>query len=220
MHTTRTTESHAIRLAADGLQANSTGHFRRRSRTDSSPAGEALVRGAVERAREGDREALRFLYLRYSDSVFSYVCSIVNDEHAAEDITQVVFSRLAMRLQRYKAGEAPFGTWITRVAYNASIDHIRAQRMVPCEEIRDPGASTDEVTSDRLDAIRHGLATLPEDQREVLVMRFVLGMTATEISERLGRSEPAIHALQHKGRRRLRAELARLEAAPMVRAAA
>ena len=174
----------------------------------------------MDRARDGDEEALRFLYLRYSGMVFSYVCSIVNDEHAAEDITQIVFARLAMRLQRYRAGEAPFGTWITRVAYNASIDHLRAQRAVPCEEVHDPDSSREDVAPERLDALRQAFATLPEDQRTVVVLRFVLGMSASEVGERLGRSEPAVHALQHKGRRRLREELVRLHAAPTVRAAA
>ena len=165
-------------------------------------------------------DALRFLYLRYSDSVFSYVSSIVRDEHAAEDITQTVFSRLSMRLQRYKGGEAPFGTWITRVAHNAAIDYMRAQRLVPSEDVLDHAASHEDVSPDRREALREALATLPSDQREVLVLRFVLGMAAHEIGERLGRTEPAVHALQHKGRRRLRDELVRLQAAPTVQAAA
>ena len=129
--------TNAIRVAADGLQAESAGRFGRRSGGGADDAGEALVRNAVDRARDGDEQALRFLYLRYAGMVFSYVCSIVSDEHAAEDITQIVFARLAIRLQRYRAGEAPFGTWITRVAHNASIDHLRAQRAVPFEEVCD-----------------------------------------------------------------------------------
>jgi RNA polymerase sigma-70 factor (ECF subfamily) len=212
--------SDAIRLAADGLQDGSIGRFRRGSPSSAAGTSEELVGSAVERARDGDPEALRFLYLRYADRVFSYVCSIVNDDHSAEDITQIVFSRLALRLQRYKANEAPFGAWISRVAYNASIDHLRAQRTVPCEEVHHPDISREDVAPDRLEALRLALATLPEDQRAVLVLRFVLGMSADEIGERLGRSEPAIHALQHKGRRRLREELVRLEAAPTVRVAA
>src|SRR5262245_51666052 len=109
----------AIRMAADGLQAVSPGGFRRRGGVVRSTADEELVRRAAARAREGDEEALRFLYLQYSDAVFAYVSSILGDEHAAEDITQTIFSRLSIRLQRYKPGEAPFGTWIARVARNA-----------------------------------------------------------------------------------------------------
>lgn len=210
----------AIRLAADGLQGEATGRIGRRSTGASGAMIEQLVRIAVDRARDGDEEALRFLYLQFSGTVFSYVCSIVGDEHTAEDVTQIVFARLAMRLQRYEASEAPFATWIARVAYNASIDHVRAQRAVPCEEVHDAGAAREDVAPERLQALKEALATLPEDQRTVVLLRLWLGMPADEVAERIGRSEPAVHALQHKGRRRMREELARLGAAPTVRAAA
>ena len=52
------------------------------------------------------------------------------------------------------------------------------------------------------------------------MLRFMVGMSASEVGERIGRSEPAVHALQHKGRRQLRNELVRLNAAPTVRVAA
>lgn len=205
---------YAIHREADQLQAlNPQGRFKRQ-RAGGGAAGEGLVRAAVERAREGDEDALRLLYLRYSNSVFSYVCSIVPDEHAAEDITQTVFARLAARLQRYEPRRAPFGGWITTVAHNAAVDYLRAQRMVPCEEVLDPEAAQEDSSRDRLAAIREALAILPKDQREVLTLRFVVGLSIKEVAERLDRSEPAIDALQHRGRRRLRLELTRLEAAP------
>jgi RNA polymerase sigma-70 factor (ECF subfamily) len=206
-----------IRLAADGLEAVSTGGFGRRTGGDTC---EELVRRATDRARAGDEGALRFLYLRYSPAVFSHVRAMLGDEHAAEDVTQTVFARLAMRLQRYSSGEAPFGTWIARVAHNAAIDYVRAQRLVPCEEVHDPAAAHEDESPERLDTLRQALKTLPEDQREVVVLRLVVGMSASEVGERIGRSEPAVHALQHKGRRQLRNELIRLDAAPTVREAA
>jgi RNA polymerase sigma-70 factor (ECF subfamily) len=218
--TTITNSKDAIRRAADGLEAVSTFGFARRDPRVTSDAGEELIRRAANRARSGDKDALRFLYLRFSGAVYSYVSSILADSHAAEDITQTVFSRLAIRLQRYQPTEAPFGTWIARVAHNAAIDYMRGQRMVPTEEVLDPAASREDVSKERLDALCRALKRLPDDQREVMVLRFVVGMSAGEIGERLGRSEPAVHALQHKGRRRLRSELERLDAAPIVRAAA
>src|SRR3954452_246658 len=209
--------SETIRLAADGLEAVSTGGFGRRGGDDTC---EELVRRATDRARAGDEGALRFLHRRSSPAVFSYVRSMLGDVHAAEDVTQTVFARLAMRLQRYKSGEAPFGTWIARVAHNAAIDHVRAQRLVPCEEVHHPAAAHEDESPERLDTLRQALKTLPEDQREVVVLRLVVGMSASEVGERIGRSAPAGHALQHKGRRQLRNELIRLDAAPTVRAAA
>ena len=211
---------HAIRLAANDLEAVRMGDFKRRSGGAASDEDEDLARRAAVRACAGDKEALRFLYLRYSDAVFTHLCRVLGDEHAAEDVTQTLFSRLAMRLQRYRAGEAPLGVWIRRVAHNLAIDHLRAQRLVPRDEIHDAGASCEDVAPERREALREALRTLPEDQREVVVLRLIVGMSASEVGERLGRSEPAVHALQHKGRRQLRNELVRLDAAPTVRQAA
>jgi RNA polymerase sigma-70 factor, ECF subfamily len=210
-----TASHHAVRREADNLQATD-GHrrFRRRRFAAHSTGDETIIMHAVARAREGDEDGLRLLYLRYADRVYSHVCTIVHDEHAAEDVTQTVFARLERKLQNYEPSVVPFGAWITRVAHNAAIDHIRAQRQIPCEVVRDPDTALEDLGRERLESLRTALAELPVDQREVLVLRFVLGLSAREIAERIGRSENAVHALQHRGRRKLQAELVRLEAAP------
>lgn len=204
-----------VRLEADRLQAsNTTGRFRRRRTLDHSPAGERLVLDAVVRAKDGDGDALRFLYLRYADNVYGYVCSIVRDEHEAEDVTQQIFAKLLTALARYEPRSVPFSAWILRVAHNASIDHVRARRMVPCEEVRNPEQEAEDIGRERLTDIREALESLPTEQREVIVLRFIAGLSPGEIAERLGRSEDAVHGLQHRARRTLRRELARLESAP------
>ena len=106
------------------------------------------------------------------------------------------------------------------MAHNAAIDRVRAQRLVPCEEVHDPAAAHEDESPERLDTLRQALRTLPGDWREVVVFRLIVGVGASEVGERIGRSEPAVHALQHKGRRQLRSELVRLDAAPTVRHAA
>src|SRR4051794_12814042 len=148
-----TSINRTIRQAADMLEAADTSGFGRRGHDDRSDTAELLVRRAANRARAGDVQALRFLYLRYSPGVFSHVRSMLGDEHAAEDVTQTVFARLAIRLQRYKDGEAPFGTWITRVAHNAAIDHMRAHRQIPREDVEDPDGSSEDVASERREAL-------------------------------------------------------------------
>jgi RNA polymerase sigma-70 factor (ECF subfamily) len=213
---TSSARTYAIRRAADQLEAVAEGRFKR---TRSRVTDDALVHAAVIRARDGDEDALRLLYLRYADSVFAYVRSMIPDEHEAEDITQTVFARLSRRLQRYEPRRVPFGAWITTVARNAAIDHLRAKRMVPCEQALDPETAHEDLSHDRLADIRAALAALSDVQREVLVLRFVAGMGIKEVAQRLGRSEQAIDALQHRARGRLRAELTRLEAAPSARPA-
>ena len=56
------------------------------------------------------------------------------------------------------------------------------------------------------------LAALPAEQRDVIVLRFLVGLTPGEVAERMGRSEDAVHGLQHRGRRRLRSEMLALAA--------
>ena len=98
---------------------------------------------AVARAKDGDADALRFLYLRYADNVYGYVCSIVRDEHEAEDVTQHIFAKLLTALARYEPRVVPFSAWILRVAHNAAIDHVRARRPVPFEEVHSPDRGGD-----------------------------------------------------------------------------
>ncbi len=128
-----------IRREADQIEAAvGRGRFRRRRTLDRSPAVERLVLTAVARAKDGDADALRFLYLRYADNVYGYVCSIVRDEHEAEDVTQQIFAKLLTAIDRYEPRQVPFSAWILRVAHNAAIDHVRMRRPVPVEEVRSP----------------------------------------------------------------------------------
>src|SRR3712207_5099413 len=118
-----------IRREADHLEAtHGRGRFRRRRTIEQSPRSEQLVVDAAVRAKAGDQDALRFLYLRYADNVYGYVCSIVRDEHDAEDVTQQVFAKLSGALGRYEPRAVPFSAWILRVAHNAAIDFVRARR--------------------------------------------------------------------------------------------
>src|SRR6187431_2457360 len=79
-----------------------TGRFRRVNRLDDDEAGKRTVAQAVARAKQGDREALRYLYIRYADNVYGYVASIVRDDYEAEDVTQHVFAKLITVIGKYQ----------------------------------------------------------------------------------------------------------------------
>jgi RNA polymerase sigma-70 factor (ECF subfamily) len=211
----------AIRREADQIEsAMGRGRFQRRRQLDHSPRSERLVLAAVARAKEGDADALRFLYLRFADNVYGYVCSIVRDEHEAEDVTQQIFAKLMTALQRYEPRSVPFSAWILRIAHNAAIDHMRARRAVPCEEVRSPELEDGDISRERSRDLQAALSKLPPEQRDVIVMRFVLGLSPKEIADRIGRSEDAVHGLQHRGRTTLRRELTALQSAPAARTVA
>src|ERR1700756_2649842 len=96
------------------------------------------TRLAVARAKEGDHEALRFLYVSYSHNIYGYVRSIVRNDHEAEDVTQHVFAKLMTTLVKYDDRGVPFFAWLLRMARNLAIDHLRANRMMPPEHVYDP----------------------------------------------------------------------------------
>ena len=189
------------------------GRFRRSTSLDESDACRRRVARAIARAKQGDREALRYLYVQYADNVYGYVASIVKDEHEAEDITQMVFAKLMTKLAQYEQRKVPFTSWLLRLAHNAALDHLRRRLPTPAEEVRSPDERVD-GTSDDAQIVGQALAALPEDQRTVVVLRHVVGLTPGEIAERLGKSENSIHGLHHRGRRALQSQLRQLECAP------
>jgi RNA polymerase sigma-70 factor, ECF subfamily len=177
-----------------------------------------LVQRAVKCAKAGDREGLHFLYVRFAPDVQRYVASFVHDHHEAEDITQNVFAKLMTAIRKYEQREVPFAAWILRVARNAALDHMRARRAIPTEEVRISDTGHAQTSFDRSKDLRHALERLPEDQREVLVLRHIVGLSPTEIADTLGKTESSVHGLHHRGRRSLQANLVELDASPMVAA--
>ncbi len=190
------------------------------STSDSEPRAahgtSQLTQQAVARAKAGDTEGLHYLYVRYADDVLRYVTSVVRDHHEAEDITQNVFAKLMTAIRKYEQREVPFDAWILRVARNAALDHLRAKRAIPTEEVRVADTGRTQTGIDRGRALREALEALPEDQREVLVLRHIVGLSPVEIAGTLDKTESSVHGLHHRGRRSLRANLAQLDAAPVV----
>jgi RNA polymerase sigma-70 factor (ECF subfamily) len=188
-------------------------------RTSDPAAGtrrDPMVSRAIGAAKRGDRDAIRYLYIRYADNVYGYARSIVRDPHEAEDVTQQVFAKLMTSISKYEERAVPFLAWILRVTHNLAVDHIRRHRMIPSEEVRRPDAAADELIDHRSESLRVAFAALPNAQREVLLLRHVVGLTPGEIAERLGKTEGSIHGLHHRGRAALRVALEELGAAPAV----
>jgi RNA polymerase sigma-70 factor, ECF subfamily len=183
---------------------------------DSSEENSWLVQQAIERAQAGDPEGIHFLFVRYAPDVQRYIASFVRDHHEAEDITQNVFAKLMTAIQKYEQRDVPFAAWIMRVSRNAALDHMRSRRATPAEEVRVADDGHAQTSTDLSHDLRRALEQLPDDQREVLILRHIAGLSPLEIAATLQKSESSVHGLHHRGRRTLQAKLTELGAAPVV----
>jgi RNA polymerase sigma-70 factor (ECF subfamily) len=215
----RTVDAREARLQRAYVESAPSHGFRASTALEHNDRDPAIA-GAVARAQAGDMEAIRFLYMRYKNNVYGYVLSMLRDQHEAEDVTQHVFLKLITAIHKYEARGVPFTSWILRVARNVAVDHLRQRRSLPCEEVFEPSHPADDSSRERRWGIEHALDALPEDQRGVVVLRHLVGLSPGEIAERMGRTEASIHGLHHRARQALRRELIDIDCAPTARAAA
>jgi len=168
----------------------------------------------VSRAKAGDREAMHALYLAFAPVVQAYVSRFVANREDAEDITQHTFAKLMTELSRYEPSAAPFRAWLLRVARNSAIDHRRRARTFASAGLRDAGTRTDDGSAERRASLRAALGNLTAGQRDVLVLRHLVGLTPEEIALHLGRSLRSVYCLHHRGRAVVCSVLDELGSAP------
>jgi RNA polymerase sigma-70 factor (ECF subfamily) len=162
---------------------------------------EALVR----RAQEGDQAAFAEIYERYQSHIYRYVYYRVADVPTAEDLTAAVFVRVVERLDSFRYQGRPLLSWLYTIARNIVIDHHRrsdGSRLESLGEELVDGSGDVERAVERLltqNRLAVALAELTEEQRQVIILRFVEGMTSKEVGRLLDKSTGAVKALQHRG---------------------
>lgn len=170
----------------------------------------------IIRFQSGDGAAFDRLYERYLTQVGTYADMMLGDAHEAEDIAQEVLLEVLSSAPEYEVRGVPLRIWIFRIARNRIRKRIEGRRRT---EIEDPMALRDRIdaTDSQDEEIARHLADaeflrlvefLTEDQRKVVVLRFLLGMELDEIAAHMGISPNAAAALQYRGLRVLRPRLA------------
>jgi RNA polymerase sigma-70 factor, ECF subfamily len=159
----------------------------------------------LHRAQQGDSVAISELYEQYRVIVFRYLYYRTSDPQVAEDLTSEVFLRMIRSLVDYRHTNSTFQAWLIQIAHNLAVDHYRKKSNQP-HSILEENLVTGETPSGgsiekQLNAItlRQALARINEDQRDVIVLRFVAGMPISEVAQALRKSENAIKALQRRG---------------------
>jgi len=170
-------------------------------------------RALVERAKDGDQQALAELYERYLPRIYRYVAARLPAADA-EDVTSTVFLKMVDSLGRYEWRGLPFGAWLFRIARNEVVSFVRRERYREAdpldEALRDPAPSAAGAFEDaaQLAAVRDAIAQLPPAQRDVIELRFIAGLSVAETAKVLGKFETNVKVLQHKGVAKLQRLLA------------
>jgi RNA polymerase sigma-70 factor (ECF subfamily) len=179
--------------------------------TPRDPDLEAVV------AAQADRAAFAVLYRRYLDRVYAYAFYQLGDHHDAEDATERIFLAAMRALPAFRDEGATFRAWLFRIAHNtiANAHRTRARRRAePLPEPFDRAAPNADpaglvARADELRTVLQAVSELPEDRRQVVLLRFVDGLSSREIGQVLDRSPGAVRVLLHRALRDLAGRLPR-----------
>lgn len=174
---------------------------------------DATIERLVREAQAGDPWAFGQLFDAYHGPIHRYVASRIRNLPDAEDLTQAIFVKALEALPRYEARGIPFGGWLFRLARNTVIDHVRTTRrhedLDVALERASLDAAPDVVAIRRLDydQVAGALASLTEEQHEVIRLRFFAGLSAREAAIAMDKQEGTIRGLQFRAVASLRRAL-------------
>jgi RNA polymerase sigma-70 factor (ECF subfamily) len=200
-------------------------------RVDTLPreVGDEDVNELVSWAQCGDAEAFAALYMRFFDGVYGYLRMSLRDRDEAEDLTQQVFLKALDHLDTYEvAPHRSFRPWLFRIARNQLIDHVRRHRPTLLEDPAQVSDRRAESSPADLHTMESTLAwmsdsevalfieRLPLPQRQVITLRYLIGLSLEEIADVLGRSPGSVRQLDLRARQYLQERLTALGRKPMV----
>ena len=163
----------------------------------------------------GDRQAAQELTVRLGPRVFGVALRVLGDRFEAEDVAQDAMMRLWRFAPEWQPGKAKVSTWLYRVTMNLCLDIKRRQRAktVPLDRVPDLADGAQDAVDQmqdkaRADALQQALMTLPDRQRQAVVLRHIEGISNPEIAEIMDISTEAVESLTARGKRALSTALA------------
>ena len=161
-------------------------------------------------------DAFTELYRTHLRDVYSYAYYRIGNHHDAEDLTEQTFLQAYRHFERAgrESGGRPLRPWLLRIAHNLAANYYRDRARKPQTQLEDAAVVSDAHRTDdlvegreELHEVLAGVARLPDDRREALIMRFALGMDNREIARALGRSDGATKVLLHRAIKQLEGDL-------------
>jgi len=172
----------------------------------------------VERAIGNDLQAFGELYSSYLDPIYRYVFYHVKDRMTAEDVTEEVFIKAWKGIRSCKGKEQTFSAWLYRIAHNHIVDYFRSrQKHFKAKYSTTEMDNTAEVDSPETEVeaklewqeLLERISYLPQNQKRVIILKFVEGLDNSEIARILGKRPGAIRVLQMRALAKLRRSLSR-----------
>jgi RNA polymerase sigma-70 factor, ECF subfamily len=169
----------------------------------------------IEKVKGGDVAAFEELYKLYERSVYSLCLRLTKDILDAEDLTQEVFLQVHRKVNTFR-GEATFGSWLYRVATNASMMYLRKRQHIeelplelltddvsPKQCLRQSRFNTDSDPLERIALVR-ALSSLSTVRRNMIILHDIKGLTHAEVAEHLGVTANTSKSTLSRARRKLR----------------
>lgn len=182
---------------------------------DSGRAESDQQRLLVEAARAKDEAAWSQLFDENFHPLYVFALTRVHNHHAAEEIASQVFEEAIRGIGKFRYRGAPLRAWLFRIAHNLASDHVARLARRPEDALYEAAAQLDELREAgvRTDFLR-GLNALTEEQRLVIVLRFVNDLSVEDTAHVIGKSEGAVKMAQARGLERLREEMADYRGGP------
>jgi len=167
---------------------------------------------------KGDQSAARALTGRHLPRVFAHAHRLLQDHFEAEDVAQEAMMKLWKIAPNWREGEAKLSTWLYRITANAATDRLRKRRTVALEATPEPeddapSVEAELIAQDRQKALHAAMESLPERQRNALVLRHFEELSNPEIASALETSVEAVESLLGRARRALAGKLSHLRPA-------
>lgn len=176
----------------------------------------AAERNLVIRAQAGDEEAIAELFENNLSRIHRYSLKRLGNSQDAEDLASEVFERMLNHLPNYQYKEIPFGGWLYRIAYNLIINKYRKEGLpkkpkvvtvgnLDSSAFTDPANLQEKVEQNiEFERVLRACQRLSPNQRLVIELRFVAGLSSAETAQVLGKTKNNVKVLQSKAIKKLR----------------
>jgi len=176
----------------------------------AAPPDREEERRLVLKAVERDQEAFAQLYDRHVVRIYRHIYYMVNDSTTAEDLTAQTFLKAWEAIDRYKERGAPIVAWLLRISHNLTVSFLRSKRdhseldetFLDQKMTRNPEEALEQASDEK--SMREAVLKLRDEQRQVIMLRFVEEMDYREVADIIGKSVPAVRVIQHRALGNLR----------------